>query len=123
MSYDIRFGVKVAGTDDELYAVIGEPERSSPTYNNREIFVKCMDWDYHQGEWYKVSEIIPKIEKGIHELQFNKKAYKKYEPSNGWGGVESSLEALQSIMKWLTEDGLPWSWNGDIPLDLIYMRW
>ena len=123
MSYDIRFGVKVAGTDDELYAVIGEPERCSPTYNNRDIFVKCMDWNYHQGEWYKVSEIIPKIEKGIHELQFNKEAYKQYEPKNGWGGIQSSLEALQSIMKWLTEDGLPWSWNGDIPLDLIYMRW
>ena len=49
MSYDIRFGVKVAGAED-VYAVIGEPEYDSPTYNNRDIFVKCMDWDYHQGE-------------------------------------------------------------------------
>ena len=45
MSYDIRFGVKVAGAPDDCYAVIGEPERHSPTYNNREIFVKSMGCD------------------------------------------------------------------------------
>ena len=122
MSYDIRFGVKVAGTDEDIFAVIGEPERSSPTYNNRDIFVKSMGWDYHQGEWYKLTDVIPYIERGIHELQFNKKAYKDLEPDNGWGGIESSLEALQSIMKWITQD-MEWSWNGDIPKDLIYMRW
>ena len=122
MSYDIRFGVKVAGAPDNTFAVIGHPEHDSPTYNNRDIFVKCMGWDYHQGEWYKLTDIIPYIERGIHELQFNKKAYLDLEPSNGWGGISSSLLALQDIMKWITED-MQWSWNGDIPKDCIYMCW
>lgn len=121
MSYDIRFGVKVAGAED-VYAVIGEPEYSSPTYNNRKIFVKSMGWDYHQGEWYKLPDIIPYIERGIHELQFNEAAYKDLEQDNGWGGTQSSLTALRSIMKWITED-MQWSWNGDIPIDCVYMRW
>ena len=36
MSYDIRLGVKVEGTD--IIAVIDEPEYSSPTYNKVEGF-------------------------------------------------------------------------------------
>lgn len=122
MSYDIRFGVKVAGAKDDVFAVIGRPKYDSPTYNNRDIFVKCMDWDYKQGEWYKLTDIIPKVERGIHELQFNKKAYKKLEPDNGWDGIESSLKCLQSIIQWISEDNL-WGWNGEIPMDCIYMRW
>lgn len=121
MSYDIRFAVKVEGCSD-VFAVIGQPEYDSPTYNVREIFVKSMDWDYHQGEWYKVTEIIPKIERGIHELRFNGNNYKKYEPDNGWGSVATALSALLSIMKWLTED-IRNSWNADVPLENIYMRW
>ena len=122
MSYDIRFGVKVAGVDEDLYAVIGELEFSSPTYNNRPIFEKCMDWDYEQGEWYKLSEVIPKVERGIKELTNSPEEYKELEPSNGWGGIKSSLEALKSIKQWIDEEG-QWGWNGDIPKDCIYMRW
>lgn len=122
MSYDIRFAVKVAGINEDVYAVIGQPELHSPTYNNGTIFRKSMGWDYHQSEWYKVTDIIPYIERGIQELKFNRKEYEQYEPDNGWGGIDSSLRALQSIMKWF-EEGLQWSWNGDIPKDCIYMSW
>ncbi len=122
MSYDIRFGVKVAGAGDDVYAVIGHPEYDSPTYNNRDIFVKSMDWDYHQGEWYSLPEIVPKIERGIHELSFNAKAYKELEPDNGWGGISSSLQCLKSILEWISNERA-WGWNGDIPIECIYMRW
>ena len=121
MSYDIRFGVKVAGTDKEIFAVIGEPRLASPTYNNRPIFVKAMDWEYKQGEWYPMTEVLPKIERGIHELKFNAKAYKKLEPDNGWGGVSSSLEALESIVGWFS--GWDMGWNEEVPIECIYMRW
>lgn len=124
MSYDIRFAVKVADHED-LYAVIGEPERHSPTYNIGNMLRKCMDWDFHQGEWYQVTEIIPKIERGIHELTFNKTQYICMEPEDKWGSCESALNALKSIMSWLTDDwnGIKGSWNADIPLECIYMTW
>ena len=122
MSYDIRFGVKVAGAPSDCYAVIGRPEHDSPTYNLRDMFVACMDWDYHQGEWYPLMEVLPKIEKGVHELTFNRKKYLKYNPPNGWGDVDSALKALQSIIEYWKEESA-WGWNGDIPKDCIYMRW
>ena len=120
MSYDIRFGVKVAGAED-VYAEIGRPEYDSPTYNDRDIFVACMGWDYQQGEWYSMTEVLPKIEHGIHELTHNAKAYRKLEPSNGWGGIGSALTALKSIIDWFNS----WDrgWDEDIPIECIYMRW
>ena len=109
MSYDIRFGVKVEGYDG--YAVIGEPEYASPTYNVGEILRKCMAWDFEQSTWYKVKDYIPNIEKGIHEMKFNAKKYKSLEPDNGWGSTDSVLKCLQSIMEYITEK-IQWSWNG-----------
>lgn len=122
MSYDIRFAVKVAGADKDIYAVIGHPEYDTPTYNLRDIFVKCMDWDYDQGEWYRMDEVIPKIERGVHELAFHEKKYKPLEPKNGWGQVSSAMMCLQSILDWFKD---PWcrGWNEDIPIECIYMAW
>ena len=124
MSYDIRFAVKVAGRED-LYAVIGEPERHSPTYNIGELLRKCMGWDFKQSEWYRVTDIIPHIERGIHELTFNRTAYISLEPENKWGNCGSALNALKSIMEWLNDEwgGIKGSWNADIPLECIYMSW
>lgn len=121
MSYDIRFAVKVAGTDNDVYAVIGEPEYDSPTYNVGEIFRKSMDWDFSQSEWYKLEEYIPNIERGIHEMRFNAKAYKKMEPDNGWGSTDTVLRCLNSIMEWISDGDK--GWNSDIPLSCIYMCW
>ena len=121
MSYDIRFNVKVAGAEN-VYAEIGRPEYDSPTYNVGTIFRKSMDWDFKQSEYYPMNEVLPKIEKGIHELQFNASKYKKYEPDNGWGSVSSALTALKSIMSWFT-DPFNKGWDEDIPLECIYMRW
>ena len=123
MSYDIRFGVKVEGTKD-VYAIIGRPEYDSPTYNNRDIFVHSMDWDYKQGEWYSMNEVITKVERGIHELTFNEEEYKQYNPDNGWGGTQSALECLKSIYEYFYPQNI-WNrrWDEDIPLECMYMRW
>ena len=122
MSYDIRFAVKVEGAKN-VFAIIGRPEYDSPTYNIRDIFVKSMDWDYEQGEWYPMAEVMPKIERGIHELTYNEKEYKKYNPSNGWGSTQSALECLQSIHAWFYPENM-WDveYDKDIPIECIYMR-
>ena len=84
MSYDIRFSVKVAGALDDCYAVIGQPEYDSPTYNLREMFVACMGWDYKQGVWYPLKDVLPKIKRGVDELTYNEDMYTQYNPENGW---------------------------------------
>ena len=123
MSYDIQFGVKVAGAGN-VYAVIGAPKYDNPTYNIRDIFVHSMGWDYEQSRWYRMDIVIPKIERGIKELTFNSSKYQKYAPSNGWGGISTALKCLQSIYNYFF--AVDWfdgkRWNDDIPLKCIYMR-
>lgn len=122
MSYDIRLSVKVEGAND-CYAVIAEPEYSSPTYNIGGMLRACTGWDFHQGEYYKVSEVVPLIEHGIHELKFNRKAYKEYEPQNGWGSIGSAIDALESIMECIRhETSGEWTWN-EIPIECLYISW
>lgn len=121
MSYDIRFGVKVEGMD--YIAVIDKPECDSPTYNLRDMFVACMDWDYKQGVWYNCAEVFPKIRHGQEELTIHPKKYTKYNAPNGWGTVDSAKECLDSLVQKIGEivSG-DWSWN-EIPLEHLWMRW
>lgn len=122
MSYDIRFGVKVDGMDGYI-AVIDMPEYDNPTYNLRDMFVACMDWDYSQGKWYNCTEVLPKFERGVHELTFYPNKYRKYDAPNGWGTVESALRTLKSFIEKTGQiiSG-DWSENG-IPLEHLWMRW
>lgn len=125
MSYDIRFAVKVEGAGD-CYAVIGEPERHSPTYNLGQMFRACTGWDFKQSQFYRLSEVMPLIKHGIDELSRNPEKYKKYEPENGWGTIASAISALKSIVDWVSEDkwdGLAGGWNADLPLDCIWIAW
>ena len=115
MSYDLRVAVKIEGC--EQYADIATPEFDNPTYNLRDMFVACMDWDYSQGEYYPCSEYIKKIEHGIHELHNNEKAYEKYNSPNGWGKTVDALIALKSWRKCICEQA------EEIPIDCLYMRW
>lgn len=131
MSYDIRLAVRVEGAlvnedGEPLYAVIGTPEYDSPTYNLGDMFRACTGWDFKQGKFYRVSEVLPLIEKGIHELRFNAKAYKKYEPDNGWGSIGGALEALESMLECIEKNGPGNCWNkgwNEIPLDCLYIAW
>lgn len=123
MSYDLRLAVKVAGAND-LYAVIDEPDFSSPTYNISTMLRKCTGWDFEQSKWYKVSEVLPLIEHGIHELQFNEESYKQYNAKNGWGTTKTALDALKSLQECIQHnaEGNRYSWQ-EIPIDLLYVAW
>ena len=123
MSYDIRLGVKVEGAKD-LYAVIAEPEYSSPTYNIGTMLRKCMDWDFEQGEWYKVSDVLKNIQRGIEQLTMYEKRYIKYNSPNGWGTTDSARTALKSLEECIryNSEEASCTWNA-IPLELMYVRW
>jgi hypothetical protein len=122
MSYDVRFGVKVEGMNGYI-AVLDAPDYSSPTYNLREMFVACMEWDYSQGEWYNCIDVLPKFQRGLHELRFNREQYKQYNPPNGWGSIDSAIGFMESVVQKIGEivSG-DWTWN-KIPLEHLWMRW
>ena len=115
MSYDIRLAVKVDGYDG--YAVVAEPQWSSPTYNLGKMFRACTGWDFKQSEYYKCSEIIGNVEHGIRELRTHPGRYKEFEPDNGWGTISSAITSLESLRECIYETA------EYIPLEFLYMRW
>ena len=115
MSYDIRLAVKVDGTD--ILADVAEPELASPTFNLREMFVTCMDWDYSQGVYYPCKEVTEKVKRGIEELYKFPEKYDKLNPPNGWGDRRGAIKALESLETCIEETAKK------IPIDHLYMRW
>lgn len=115
MSYDLRVAVKVEGCDK--YADIAEPEYANPTYNLGDMFRACMGWDYEQGKYYKCDFVMPKVEHGIEELKHNREKYEKYNPSNGWGSIDSAIRDLESLRACIYEQ------VEEIPLNCLYMCW
>lgn len=124
MSYDLRIAVKVDGMKDN-YVVIAEPELHSPTYNLGEMFRACTGWDYEQSKFYKVSDVYPKIERGIYELTFNEDKYLPMNPENGWGSTKSALSALKSLKECIDEVENPDSWTtwNTVPKEYMYVAW
>ena len=116
MSYDIEICVKVDGTEN-TYACVARPKYPSPTYNLGKMFRVCTGWDYTQGEWYKCSEVIDNINHGIQELSCNAKAYKQYEPDNGWGTISGAKQVLESLRDCIYEQA------ENIPINCLYVRW
>ena len=102
MSYDVRFCIETVREDNHgnKFVVVKTPEYDSPTYNLRDMFRACMDWDYDQGEHYPMTDVLPKIERGIRELTENRAEYEKYNPENGWGDLDG---ALRCLVNWKAE--------------------
>ena len=115
MSYDLRVLVKVEGCNQ--YAVVGCPEYDSPTYNLRDMFIACMDWDYDQCRTYAAQIALRYIDHGIKELKENPEKYRKYNPSNGWGTLEGALECLESARVCIHECA------EEYPIECLYFKW
>lgn len=96
MSYDIDFGVKVEGTDKIV--AFDRPEYRNPTYNVSDILRKSMEWEFEQGEWYRIDKVYGFLQRGLYEVEKFPYKYKKFEPINGWGDVGTVREVLQSIL-------------------------
>lgn len=115
MSYNLKIRVKAEGCNK--YPVIAYPELDTPTYNLGKMFRACMNWDYKQSELYRCDEVISKIERGIKELTYNPEKYEKYNPTNGWGDLNSALNTLCSLRDCIHEQA------EEIPLNCLYMSW
>lgn len=115
MSYNLQIKVKVEGCN--VYKTIDVPEYDEPTYNLGRMFRACMNWDYSQGELYKCSEIIEKINNGISELSTNKKKYEVYNPANGWGDLDNAILVLKSLRDCIYKQ------TNEIPIECLYMCW
>lgn len=122
MSYDIRFCVETAHPDNfgNPYVVVSIPEYDSPTYNLRDMFVACMDWDYSQGVYYPMAEVLPKLKRGLAELTEHPEEYRRYNPPNGWGDLEGARKCLANWVDELEDEyGIVYTW----PIEHLWWRW
>ena len=60
MSYDLRLGARLRDVD--CMAIIAEPALSSPTYNIGKMLRAAMGWNFEQGHWYRVRDVLANIE-------------------------------------------------------------
>lgn len=125
MSYDIRWCVETVreNNDGERFVVVHIPEYDSPTYNYRKMFVACMGWDYKQGEYYPMAEVLPKLRHGLAQLTKHPEKYRQYEPENGWGTLNGAIRCIESWIDELTNevdwDGVCHYW----PISALWWRW
>ena len=125
MSYDIRWCVETVmpNNDGERFCVVRIPEYDSPTYNYRKMFVACMDWDYKQGEYYPMAEVLPKLRHGLAQLVKHPEKYRQYEPENGWGTLNGAIKCIESWIDELTNED---NWDSVChhwPLNALWWRW
>ena len=125
MSYDIRYGIESRYPDlsGDSMVVIGAPTYDNPTYNLRDMFVACMDWNYKQGVWYPMAEVLPKLRHGLAQLVKHPEKYRQYEPENGWGTLNGAIKCIESWIDELTNED---NWDSVChywPLDALWWRW
>lgn len=94
MSYDVSFKAKLEGTDQWVY--VGA-DWINHTYNTAAMIKEVCgsypsDWDGR-----KCADMYPIIAQGAALLRDNPQRYRQFEPSNGWGTVETTLDFLMKI--------------------------
>lgn len=115
MSYDLRIAVKVEGAGK--FVTIDEPEYYCPTYNLGDMFRACTGWDFEQGKYYKCSEVIENINRGIIELRKDRWKYSVLEPDNHFGTVDDAIRTLESLYRCICENA------EEIPMEFLYVAW
>lgn len=97
MSYDISFRVKVEGLP--IYVDVGNCD-ANITWNVRKIIELStgLPWINEENNGLCV-DVIPKIEKGLKELQRHPEKYKPYEAKNGWGTVKGTIGFYERILE------------------------
>ena len=95
MGYDISFKAKLDGADQWVY--VGDDWINHTS--NTAAMIKEVCGSY-PSEWDGIgcAELAPVLDAGIKELLQHSQRYRQFEPSNGWGTVESTTDFLIRIL-------------------------
>ncbi len=95
MSYSVRFEAKLEGT--ERWVPVGDDPFIKHTSNTGNMVQEVCGLRPPLWDGKKCSELLPFIDKGIKLLRSHREEYRKFEPSNGWGTVETTIIFLDAI--------------------------
>lgn len=92
MSYDVSFSAKLEGC--ETYVSVGGGYNY--TCNMGEAIRKANKQGLGIPDFNgkKASDVLPVLKEIITNFVTDTKEYRQYEPSNGWGSIETCLEFL-----------------------------
>lgn len=94
MSYDVSFKAKLEGVDQWVYVGADWINHTS----NTAAMIKEVCGSY-PSEWdgKKCADMYPVLMQGISLLNLHPQRYRQFEPDNGWGTVETTIDFLQKI--------------------------
>lgn len=94
MSYDVSFKAKLEGADQWVY--VGDDWINHTS--NTAAMIKEVCGTY-PSEWNgkKCSDMYPVLMQGASLLNLDRRHYRQFEPSNGWGTVDSTIDFLTKI--------------------------
>ena len=94
MSYDVSFKAKLEGVDQWVY--VGDEWINFTS--NTAAMIKEVCGSY-PSEWggRKCSDMYPVLMQGASLLNNSPEKYRRFEPSNGWGTVETTRDFLISV--------------------------
>lgn len=114
MSYDCEIGTVFANKTIECFYI---PTISNPTYNLRNIFCKAMDFEFTQGKWYPMKDMLGRFDRAIETIYADPASFRSLEPANRWGTVEGALECFKC---WASESR---DLLAEVPIENLYFRW
>jgi len=95
MSYDVSFKAKLEGMDKWVY--VGAKWINYTSNVSTLIKEVCGSYpSYWNGK--RCADIYPVLKRGADLLTQCPQMYRQFEPANGWGSVEGTLEFLKNII-------------------------
>lgn len=94
MSYDVSFKAKLEGADQWVY--VGDDWINHTSNTAAMIRAVCGTCP---SEWNdrKCADMYPVLMQGVLLLKLHPQRYRHFEPSNGWGTVETTMDFLMKI--------------------------
>jgi hypothetical protein len=80
------------------YDIYVNRDSHNHTSNTAKLFSAVIPNELYSLEELTPKEAIPVLKNAIHELKMFPENYRKYEPENKWGTVESSTVFLYDIL-------------------------
>lgn len=92
MSYDVSFRAKLEGIDQ--FVSVGEERNYTSNMSKAIAVASKQNKTIKDFNGMRTTDVLPILQTIIWEFIDKPQEYRQYEPSNGWGSIETCLEFL-----------------------------
>jgi len=95
MSYDVRLKAKLEGCDSWVHVGDGWINHTS---NTSEMIKEVCGSRPSAWDGKRSADILPILKQGVERLKTHEEEYRCFQPENGWGTVETTIDFLSQII-------------------------